>query len=167
MLLSFYGAKRHHQQKPGEPPNDPAARPLLLFCKGRDACFPTSKLHPHRITTILQPCEACKHQYHVLGSSRGAAPRFLIILPAFHRFSSFNYHHNYQLQQHSLHSVYFSHFSQVLTSFYHYFSSKMGPFHTFKSIRVPYLHHSPRFPSKTIINMTFVSLQAPRCRPTH
>jgi len=42
-------------------------------------------------------------------------------------------------------------FFPFIMSFYSHFMSKMGPFNPFKSIRVPYLHHSPRLPYFFII----------------
>jgi hypothetical protein len=79
--------------------------------------------------------------------------------PTCHFYSSFNYHH-----QPSLASTFMFSLFLIIS---HHSTSKMGPFYSFKSIRVPHLRHSPRFPPKTIINRIVVLTeinQVPTCQ---
>ena len=52
-----------------------------------------------------------------------------------------------------LFSAFLMHYCRC-TSFY----NKKGPSYSFKSLRVPYLHHSPRFSPETIMNMVMAAV---------
>jgi len=132
--------------------------PCALFCKGRDACFsrPNCTFVAARPSCIL--AKLVNTNVHEPGPSRDAVPR------TFHNHFGLSQFLNFQ-QQHSHLSFcfYFPSF-HLFYAFFHCFlrhfiiisHQKMGPFHSFKSIRVPHLHHFPRFSLKTIIKMIMV-----------
>jgi hypothetical protein len=87
------------------------------------------------------------HRLYLLQPS--ATTGYVFIVTALHSASHLSsYEHKTTSFEHEL-----TLFSFTFSVFWASFNVKMGPFHTRKYIRVPYLHHSPRFPPKTIIKV--------------
>ena len=122
----------NRQQKPGEPLNDPAARPLRAFLQGACRQLPqnqTAPLSRHDHPAFLRGCVAYNTNAHPCPITWNCIPGFSPTIQScpVSRLSTTIINH--QLQQHSRYSVSFSHFFTIFMLIFHSFYAISTSFH--------------------------------------